>query len=681
MQNNQNTLVSIVMATFNGEKFIVEQIDSVLSQSYRAIELIICDDGSSDKTVEIVKSYVKKHKCIALHQNSKNLGFVKNFEKGIGLSSAKYIALCDQDDIWESNKLEVLMDEMVKQECITATTPVMIHSDLCVVDAQNRMQYDSYFKLKKYTLKEIKDLGHIAGPCGVMGNTILFNQALKEKILPFPDCVAFHDQWIALVNEVIGIRVTLNRPLLRYRVHEGNSSNSQQKITHYFPQLLASFCKGEIRPPYLDSARICMIENILDRYIVEGDDKGVLSQFLVYLKQKKGSWKVLSALWHHDLIKRDLLYRLGFSANYLLFKEKQDTVYLFGFSYWKHTFIQSFFTYEGKIVFCHTLEEALNKGMQKDSKIYIWGKKPFEDIEVFMQKHHGHIYRVEDGFIRSVSLGSDLTKAYSLVIDSRGIYFDPQEESDLEYMLNTHTFDAKIIHRAQKLQAYLRKHRISKYNTDQEKYVELEGLKNGQRVILVPGQVEDDASILYGADGMSNLELLIQTRKNSSEAYIIFKPHPDVLAGNRKGNVHQDTAKKFADIIVEDVSLDSVLDLVDEVHTMTSLVGFEALIREKKVTTYGLPFYAGWGLTTDMKRVTRRTKKRTLDELVAAALILYPKYIDPESDEQCEIEVLLEQIDKEKKRYNKNSLYKIYKDARNIILRKIQRLIKGMKGE
>jgi len=678
--NSKNKfVVSVVLASYNGEAFIAEQIDSILSQTYTKLELIICDDGSTDGTVDIIKKYMKVDPSISLRQNSETLGFVKNFEKGIAEAQNDYIALCDQDDIWEVNKLEIQMAEMLRQEHLTPMLPVMIHSDLSVVNAKGLLQQSSYFTLKHYGLNDTKDLGQILGPCGVMGNTTLFNRALKEKILPFPDAIAFHDQWIALVTEVYGRRVTVKKPLVRYRIHQRNSSNKEGTVKHEPLSLFSSFLKGEIKPPYLGSARAGMIEKVLEDQTLEAEDKKILECFLHYLKGKKGSWKVLMTLWKHDLIKRDMGYRLAFSVNYLLFKEQKEKIYLFGFSHWKRSFIQPFFMAEGKMVFCATLKEATQKGLKKNSKVYIWGKRSFSEVESYVEKE-GEIFRVEDGFIRSVSLGSDLTKAYSLVIDRRGIYFDPNAESDLEYLIKSFHFDDEIIARAQKLQSYLRENRISKYNMDKDRSISLTDLGKDQKSILVPGQVEDDASIFYGANGMTNLELLERVRDNAPDAYILFKPHPDVLAGNRKGDVSPEDAAKHCDMVIENVSLDSVLDLVDEVHTMTSLVGFEALIRGKTVHTYGLPFYAGWGLTTDEKRSFRRDAERTLDELVAAALICYPHYINPSNNASCEVEVLLEEIDKEKKRYN-NILYKAYRDGRNIVSRKIQQLIKVFSGE
>jgi len=355
--------------------------------------------------------------------------------------------------------------------------------------------------------------------------------------------------------------------------------------------------------------------------------------------------------------------------------------YFFGFSRWKRGYIKPFFSNDAKHWFCTTLACAKEKGLGGEDEIYIWGKKPFPEVEAYAKAHHIALFRVEDGFVRSVSLGSDLTQAYSLVVDRRGIYFDPTQESDLEYLLNTHTFDAALLERARKLREYLVAKKLSKYNASRDTNITLKGYLPGQRVVLVPGQVEDDASIVYGADGMTNLSLLAQVRNGVPDAYIIYKPHPDVLAGNRKGSVSEEEALRYADTVITDVSLDSILVHSDEVHTMTSLVGFEALLRGKRVYTYGMPFYAGWGLTEDSQSCTRRRVKRTLDELVAAALLLYPRYIDPVSREPCDIEVTLTNIEVMKKRYNTDTFYRMGVDTRNWVSRKIQLMIKVVLGE
>ena len=156
-------------------------------------------------------------------------------------------------------------------------------------------------------------------------------------------------------------------------------------------------------------------------------------------------------------------------------------------------------------------------------------------------------------------------------------------------------------------------------------------------MLLVPGQVEDDASIRLGCvEVRTNLGLLQAARAACPDAFIVYKPHPDVTSGNRKGRLALDEARRWADHVETEVSVVSCVEACDEVHTMTSLTGFDALLRGKKVVAYGQPFYAGWGLTQDVMppkdapAFARRQRRLTLDELVAGTLLRYPIYWDPQ---------------------------------------------------
>ena len=240
---------------------------------------------------------------------------------------------------------------------------------------------------------------------------------------------------------------------------------------------------------------------------------------------------------------------------------------------------------------------------------------------------------IEDGFIRSSGLGVDLIRPLSLVIDNTGIYYDCRSPSDLESLLNQHEFDSNILERATVLRKSLISSRISKYNVGSS--LDIVVPKN-KRVILVPGQVESDASIACGSPQIqTNKELLALVRKDNPNAWIIYKPHPDVVAGARLGS---GSDSSDYDQRVVDTDIIDLIDQVDEIHTMTSLTGFEALMRGKPVTTYGLPFYAGWGLTRDKLECPRRNRVLTLDMLIAGALILYPVYVDPETHELVNVE-------------------------------------------
>lgn len=252
------------------------------------------------------------------------------------------------------------------------------------------------------------------------------------------------------------------------------------------------------------------------------------------------------------------------------------------------------------------------------------------------------LLRMEDGFIRSVGLGASGYQPLSLVLDDRGIYYDCRSPSRLEAILAESVFDPRLIARARALIDALLSANITKYNLAEHR-TPLD-IPAGRRVLFVPGQVEDDASILFGAEGMTAAEQLRLVRGNNPEAFIVYKPHPDVSAGLRKGLANAADALRFADLYVEDHAVLHLLDLADEVHTITSLTGFEALLRGKPVTCYGKPFYAGWGLTTDIAPVARRRRRLTLEELVAGTLILYPHYLDPVSGFPSPPEIAIKRI-------------------------------------
>ncbi|MDR2789822.1 MAG: capsular polysaccharide biosynthesis protein [Campylobacteraceae bacterium] len=356
--------------------------------------------------------------------------------------------------------------------------------------------------------------------------------------------------------------------------------------------------------------------------------------------------------------------------------------FFFGFSRWKHNFIKPFFEKEkfAKIFFINSffqknhLKNALKNGLDENSLICVWGKKTFQEVEKYAERHGIPILRTEDGFIRSVELGSDLSRPYSLVVDKYGIYFDAAQKSELEQILNETDFDEKIIKKAKKIQAFLVKERISKYNISVHESIHL---KTDNKVIFAVGQVDDDASIIYGSQNMSNLALLKKAREENPQSYIIYKPHPDVLAKNRAGKLSENEALQYADKIVKNASLDALFEICDEVHTITSLVGFEAILRGKKVVTYGMPFYAGWGLSSDMIANNRRKRKLNIYELIAGVLILYPRYISPKNHKLCDIKTFLSEFKEEKKGYNSNK--KISKKILTFFIRKIQFIYRAVK--
>lgn len=315
--------------------------------------------------------------------------------------------------------------------------------------------------------------------------------------------------------------------------------------------------------------------------------------------------------------------------------ECKKNKFLFGFSVWKRKFMKPFLGENLNYISVFSknpLKSALKAGLDTNSLVYIWGKKEYLELQKWCDENSVNIIRVEDGFIRSVGLGSDLTRPYSLVFDDVGIYFDTTSPSRLENILNYHKFSSSELEAAKKLKDILIDSKISKYNDDKDGII---SSKNGKKIALVIGQVEDDASVRIGADGMKNIELLEQARLNSPNSHIIYKPHPDVVSGNRIGLVDIDQALKYCDEVLEGVSMPTLLDLADEIHTMTSTSGLEAILRGKRVICYGRPFWAGWGLSDDKKPQPRRYRNLSSDELVAGAYLLYPRYVHPINLKPC----------------------------------------------
>lgn len=254
---------------------------------------------------------------------------------------------------------------------------------------------------------------------------------------------------------------------------------------------------------------------------------------------------------------------------------------------------------------------------------------------------HGDAVRVEDGFLRSKGLGAQLVPPLSLVCDDLGIYYDPTGPSRLEHWIAKRAdLRPDQQQRAARLITSLTDAGLSKYNLGGD--ADLSDLPPGKR-ILVPGQVEDDASIRFGAGRVrTNAALLQAVRAANPEALILYKPHPDVEAGLRPGATD---ASALADRVLHGADPAALLDQVDEVWTMTSLLGFEALLRGKHVVTLGIPFYAGWGLTRDLGDVPpRRRAVLSLEGLVHATLIDYPRYFDPVTGAACPVEVVVARL-------------------------------------
>ena len=285
----------------------------------------------------------------------------------------------------------------------------------------------------------------------------------------------------------------------------------------------------------------------------------------------------------------------------------------------------------------------------KMKNIIVWGKNTQIEKNISTKVD---LISVEDGFIRSVGLGGDLYPPLSLLFDKKGIHYDASRASDLEDQLQNSDVNYSEIMRAKKIVDLIVKLKISKYNLRLTKTINLPKNALNKEIIGVLGQVESDNSIIYGVPNntiqKTNFALVERVRKDYPDSYIIYKPHPDTESGLRSKGINDDSIKFNADLIAYKTSLEDLFNKVDRIAVFTSLGGFEALIRGISVITYGLPFYAGWGLTEDFLEnhtwAKRRTRKLTIEELIFITLIKYPFYSSIKFNCLTEIENIFEEI-------------------------------------
>ena len=314
-----------------------------------------------------------------------------------------------------------------------------------------------------------------------------------------------------------------------------------------------------------------------------------------------------------------------------------------GIAWWKRAEIRRFLWTPGeRLRIVSSPRRAVSVAAKAGGALAVWPSRVSPALLAAARDKGVPLVRVEDGFVRSVGLGSNLVPPSSIIVDRRGIHFDPSGPSALEDLLAGAEFSKELLGRARALAKTILSAGISKYAAGRGDTA-LPKRTDGRRIVLVPGQVEDDMSVLAGGGGLtSNLELLRRVRALEPEAEIWWRPHPDVDAGHRLGTVPDEQALRHADRIMRGGSMAALLDHVDAVHVLTSLTGFEALMRGREVVCHGTPFYAGWGLTRDLAPVPlRRGRRLDIDQLVAGVLILYPRYLDPVTGLPCPPETLV----------------------------------------
>ncbi|TDV37320.1 capsular polysaccharide export protein [Paraburkholderia caballeronis] len=331
-------------------------------------------------------------------------------------------------------------------------------------------------------------------------------------------------------------------------------------------------------------------------------------------------------------------------------KEDGDVLFAFNFPAWKRKYIRScfpgfrlrFLPARGRIG-----DYAWDMWRVENSRFLVWGYKQPEGLGEYADSRRMEVWRVEDGFLRSVGLGSKHILPLSICVDKSSLYYDARSPSDLEKILNQYDFDADhaLMAEARDAMNKIRSLRLTKYNLPQTNRSRIVYGSKSRRRVLVIGQVEGDQSIKLGCDrAITNNDVVRLAASENPGAQIIYKVHPDILAGMRSKMSDPAEVRSISTIVSDHMSLDDSLDGVDQVYTISSLAGFESLLRGVPVTTVGCPFYSGWGLTDDRQINVRRTRKLSLEEIFAGAYVKYARYFDPKNGAPISIGDAIEKI-------------------------------------
>ena len=288
-----------------------------------------------------------------------------------------------------------------------------------------------------------------------------------------------------------------------------------------------------------------------------------------------------------------------------------------------------------------------------------WGHKPTADkARRYAAQHNLPYIALEDGFLRSLDLGCKGAQPLSLVVDHASIYYDATEPSELETLLNSSDWETPALSdSARCAMENIKRYHLSKYNHAPDISSDLWGNAPSPHV-LVLDQTVGDASVSLGmASDASFKAMLDEALSLYPLENIRVKTHPDVIAGKKRGFLADYAKSHGVQVISLDCSPISLLSQADVVYTVTSQMGFEALMLGKEVHCFGMPFYAGWGLTIDKQTCPRRTRKRSIEEVFAAAYMLYARYVNPIREERCDIYETISLLAEQRRQNERNRMF------------------------
>lgn len=278
----KNPKLCVLLASYNGEKYIKDQLDSIINQTYKNWKLVIRDDGSKDKTVPILNEYKEKDERIKVLEDSKgNLGFLKNFEELLFNVDEEFVLFSDQDDFWLKNKLEKFVEKISKLDEEILSKPLLIHCNSSVCNSRLEVLKKEFLDSK---LVKEKNSNAYFFEYMVQGATIMVNKEMIKESIPFLKNVTLHDRYFHLLSQFLGTRIFIDESLVKYRQHERNEIGANKGVLEKIMNKKYFYVEDrklieEIKGKYKKQLRKKDLENI-ERYLEVTDrNKSRLERF------------------------------------------------------------------------------------------------------------------------------------------------------------------------------------------------------------------------------------------------------------------------------------------------------------------------------------------------------------------------------------------------------------------
>jgi capsular polysaccharide export protein len=622
--------VSLIIPVYNVEKYLRRCLDSAINQTLKDIEIICINDGSTDNSLFILKEYEKKDSRITLI-NQKNSGLGASRNIGIDITKSNYIMFIDSDDWIESDTLEAHY-EIITNESVDVVMGnfLSIPEDESLIEQSNKFQkyYSSVTKPEgKYSFGGNFTEYRSSACCKLYKKEIIDEHNLRFPVGLINEDQAWHWYYFAHVNSIYCMEKSYYNRLVRK-----NSIMYERDIN---------------ATNVLDM--VFILKHIFD-YLVKQDLYNKYNKY--YIEYFKNNKKAILIRCSKDL---NLKYQAEKELNDLENKFSNQPSNIFDEKYYifsKEAVISSLVSTTLPYLFDNPSKLQTYENINNLPQVaFLWGSGkwyPQKETAQYAISHNIPLLKLEDGFLRSADtwcnnmVPKKYTDGISFTVTDNVHYFDATQTSRLEQLLN----DENIIitepkkDRARKCIDKIVQNYLTKYN-HQLIFTPKIG-RNGIRKILVVDQSYGDFSILKGLANAETFQKMLNAAiEENPNADIIIKTHPDTMAAGttRKTGYYSNlTSHNNIYVMTEPINPISLIQYCDKIYVCTTQVGFEALMCGKEVHVFGMPFYAGWGLTYDRQVCERRTRTHSIEGLFYITYIMYSYYVNPKTQTRCEIE-------------------------------------------